>query len=106
MLSLFFVAATAWAIPPEEAAKHVGETVTVEGTVFNVNVSRVGNVFLNFGGACPAQIFSAMVSSRTLNPRDYVDYTGKSVKVSGKVLLNRGKPEIVITSTSQIVMVQ
>ena len=37
-------------IPDTEALKHIGQSVTVEGTVAKVFTSKNGNTFLIFGG--------------------------------------------------------
>jgi hypothetical protein len=37
----------------EEAAKHVGQTTTITGTVDGVHQSGKGNIFLNMGGTYP-----------------------------------------------------
>ena len=43
-----------------EAAKHVGETATITGTVDGVHQSGKGNIFLNMGGKYPNQAFTAL----------------------------------------------
>jgi len=86
-----------------EAAKHVGETATVTDKVDGVHQSGKGNVFLNMGGKYPNQAFTAFIPSSSAaqfsNPQQY---EGRTVTVSGKITLYRGKPEIVVTSPSQI----
>src|SRR6059058_3140331 len=87
-----------------EAAKHVGEIATVTDKVDGVHQSGKGNIFLNMGGKYPNQAFTAFVPSSSAaqfsNPRQYED---KTVAVSGKITLYRGKPEIVVTNVSQII---
>jgi DNA/RNA endonuclease YhcR with UshA esterase domain len=88
---------------PAEAAKHVGETATVTGNVDGFHQSGKGNIFLNMGGKYPNQAFTAFIPSASAgqfsNPQQY---EGRTVAVSGKLTLYRGKPEIVVTSASQI----
>jgi hypothetical protein len=107
-LALFAVAVTALALAqttptytPEEAAKHVGETATVTGRVDGFHQSGKGNIFLNMGGAYPNQAFTAFIPSagQFTNAQQY---DGKTVSVSGKIQLYKGKPEIVVTSPGQI----
>jgi hypothetical protein len=69
-LALFVAAIATLAIaqapptyPPEEAAKHVGETATITGTVDGVHQSGKGNIFLNMGGKYPNQAFTAFIPS-------------------------------------------
>src|SRR5437660_2176513 len=89
---------------PQEAAKHVGETATITGAVDGVHQSSKGNIFLNMGGKYPNQAFTAWIPSASAgqfsNPQQY---EGKTVAVSGKITLYRGKPEIIVTSPSQVV---
>jgi DNA/RNA endonuclease YhcR with UshA esterase domain len=110
VVALFAVVAAALAIgqapptyTPQEAAKHVGETATVTGKVDGFHHSGKGNIFLNMGGAYPNQAFTAFIPSASAgqfsNPQQY---EGKTVAVSGKITLYRGKPEIIVNSSSQI----
>src|SRR6266540_1865949 len=88
---------------PGEAAKHVGETATITGTVDGVHQSGKGNIFLNMGGKYPNQAFTAFIPSSSAaqfsNPQQY---EGRTVSVSGKISLYKGKPEIIVNSPSQI----
>jgi hypothetical protein len=110
ILALFTTAIAALAIAqtgptytPAEAAKHVGETATVAGRVDGYHQSGKGNIFLNMGGAYPNQAFTAFIPSGSAgqftNPQQY---DGKTVSVSGKIQLYKGKPEIIVNSPSQI----
>jgi DNA/RNA endonuclease YhcR with UshA esterase domain len=86
-----------------EAAKHVGETATVKDRVESVHQSGKGNIFLNMGGKYPNQAFTAFIpSSSAAQFSQPQQYEGRTVAVSGKITLYRGKPEIVVTSQSQI----
>jgi len=109
-LALFVAAIATLAIaqapptyPPEEAPKHVGETATITGTVDSVHQSGKGNIFLNMGGKYPNQAFTAFIPSSSAaqfsNPQQY---EGRTVAVSGKISLYKGKPEIIVNSPSQI----
>jgi DNA/RNA endonuclease YhcR with UshA esterase domain len=88
---------------PVEAAKHVGETATITGTVDGVHQSGKGNIFLNMGGKYPNQAFTAFIpsssSAQFSNPQQY---ESRTVSVSGKISLYKGKPEIIVNSPSQI----
>jgi DNA/RNA endonuclease YhcR with UshA esterase domain len=90
--------------PAREAAKHVGETATITDTVDGVHqMSGKGNIFLNMGGKYPNQAFTAFIPSSSAaqfsNPQQY---EGRTVSVSGKITLYKGKPEIIVNSPSQI----
>ena len=88
-----------------EAAQHVGETATITARVDGVHRSGKGNILLNMGGTYPNQAFTAFIPGKSARQfSDYQKYDGKTVAVSGKITLNRGKPEIVVTSQSQVSM--
>src|SRR5947208_16911707 len=86
-----------------EAAKHVGETATITAMVDGVHQSGRGNIFLNMGGKYPNQAFTAFIPSSSAaqfsNPQQF---EGRTVAVSGKIALYKGKPEIIVNSPSQI----
>jgi micrococcal nuclease len=90
-------------IPDSAARNHVGETVSVKGTVANVYVSSKGNIFLNFGASYPAQIFSAVIFSSEAaafpNPQQW---EGQRLIARGKVTIYKGKPEIIVRKPSQL----
>ena len=86
-----------------EAAKHVGETATVTGRVDGVQHWGKGNIFLNMGGKYPNQAFTAFIPSSSAGQFSKSQrYEGRTLAVSGKIALHKGKPEIVVTSPSQI----
>ena len=86
-----------------EAAKHVGETATITGRVDGVQHLSNGNTFLNMGGKYPNQAFTAFIPSSSAGQFSKPQqYEGRTVAVSGKIALHKGKPEIVVTSPSQI----
>ena len=88
-----------------EAAKHVGEIATITDRVDGVHQSGRGNIFLNMGGKYPNQAFTAWIPAASAgefsNPQQY---EGKTVAVSGKITLYHGKPEIIVTNVSQIII--
>jgi DNA/RNA endonuclease YhcR with UshA esterase domain len=103
-LSITLVAQTSTVIPDTEAEKHIGQNVTVEGVVTAVSTSQKGNAFINFGGAYPNQRFTGWIPTGT----PLASYTslqllkGKKIKITGRIELYRGKPEIRVLSNSQI----
>jgi hypothetical protein len=86
-----------------EAAQHVGETATITDKVGDVHLSGKGNIFLNMGGTYPDPAFTAFIPARSAaqfpQPQQY---KRRTVAVSGKITLQRGKPEIIVTSPAQI----
>ena len=91
-------------IPDTEADQHVGRHVTVEGTVVAVFTSKKGNTFLNFGAGYPNQTFTGWIPAGTQLASDPAlpSLEGKTVKITGKIELYRGRPEIKVLSKSQI----
>ena len=86
---------------PVEAAKHVGETTRITGTVDGVHQSGKGNIFLNMGGMYLSLhgFIPSASAAQFPNPRQY---EGKTMSVSGKITFYKGKPEIIVNSPSQI----
>lgn len=95
-------------IAPADAAKHVGEKVTVEGVVVQVSGSIPSEpIYLNFGARYPKQLMAAVVfaANRAAFP-DAAKWEGKKVRVTGTVKLYRGKPEIVLDDPAQLTAVE
>jgi hypothetical protein len=110
LLTLFAVTFAAWAIAQtlpvyaaSEASKHVGEMATVMDTVHGVHQSSLGHIYLRMGGKHPNQAFTALIppaiAGQFSQPQQY---EGRTVAVSGKITLYRGKPEMTVDSPSQI----
>jgi DNA/RNA endonuclease YhcR with UshA esterase domain len=89
------------------AVSHLGETVTVEGTVVAVFTSSKGNTFLNFGAAYPNQTFTGWVprSSELSGAPLLATLQGKRVKLTGTIELYNGRPEIRLMHERQIEIV-
>jgi DNA/RNA endonuclease YhcR with UshA esterase domain len=92
-------------VPDAEASQHIGQNVTVEGIVTAVSTSRKGNTFINFGGAYPNQTFTGWIPAGTPLASDESLHAlqGKDVKITGKIDIYHGKPEIKILTKDQIV---
>jgi DNA/RNA endonuclease YhcR with UshA esterase domain len=77
------------------AAKHVGETVTVTGPVISTHASNGGkSVSLNIGKDYPAtDRFTIFVTTDKAASADDT-YKGKTVTVTGKIVLYKKVPEI------------
>jgi DNA/RNA endonuclease YhcR with UshA esterase domain len=93
-------------IPDSEAAQHVGQAVSVEGTITKVFKSKNGNTFLNFGGNYPDLTFVAWIPYDAPEAADpgLINLQGKKVKITGTIQLYRGKPEIKVSAKEQIVV--
>jgi hypothetical protein len=85
------------------ASKEVGKYATITGKVAEVSISETGTVFLDFGGAYPNQSFTAVIpAGESSSFIELGAYRGRSVDVTGRVHLYRGKPEIVVRSQHQL----
>lgn len=86
-------------ISADDAKSHIGEAATVKGTVAQI-IKGPKAVFLNFGGAYPKQTFTAVSSNLPFSALS--SFEGKIISVSGTIKDNNGKPEIVVTNSTQI----
>jgi hypothetical protein len=97
-------AQTATIIPANEAAAHVGEYATVEGVVAKVLNSKSGNTFLNIGASYPNQTFTGWIPPASpVNKSPILSGSeGKHVRITGRIEMYRGKPEIRINAAEQL----
>ncbi len=85
-----------------QAAAHIGKQVTVTGVVAQVSI-RPSRVFLNFDKAYPNNEFTAVIRANLTNEFDDLPgLKGKPVAVKGKLVEYNGKPEMELTSKSQL----
>jgi DNA/RNA endonuclease YhcR with UshA esterase domain len=103
-LALTAAPALAETIQPSDAQAHVGQTVTVEGSVSEVHAAASGRAtFLDIGGRYPNSVFTAVIFAKDASKFPNVDsLTGKTVDITGAVRLYRGKPEIILNDPAQI----
>ena len=96
---------TATLIPDSEAAQHIGQQATVEGTVVKVFTSKHGNTFLNFGAVYPNQTFTGWIPKDSSLAGD-AKSSGPRRKKGANNWDNKslpGKPEIKIMSKEQLI---
>lgn len=105
---------TPGAITPDEAAKKVGETVTIEFAVKSTGQTRdKSRVFLNSIENRDKDNFTIVLDMKAVeaglkaagvaDPREH--YKGKTIRVTGAVALFRDSPQIVVTEATQIAVV-
>src|SRR5436309_16047709 len=93
-------------VPWDEADKHVGQEVTVEGRVVGVHCSprscllAFEPTFNRFTAVIQAANFDAFPPGE-LDQR----YSGRRVRVHGKIALRDGKPEIAVAKAEELVLV-
>lgn len=88
-----------------DAEDYIGKEIIVEGKVVAAYKSATDTIFLNFEKAYPNQCFTAVIFSSNQskfvkNPQNY--YSGKTVRVKGKIKDYQGKPEIILDDVLQI----
>jgi hypothetical protein len=95
-------------IKPEEAKNHVGDSVTVCGSVDGGKYLENAHgqpTLLDMGGAYPNQALTLLIwgdnrSHFSYEPEDAL--RGKEVCVTGKIILFKDKPEIILDSEAQV----
>jgi hypothetical protein len=107
ILSLSPLPSDAATISPEDAANHIGQKATVCGLVASTKFDahlRSRPTFLDFGKPYPNQVFTAVIfgADRAKFGTPETTLQGKKVCVAGTIRQYRGKPEIVLTSPSQL----
>jgi DNA/RNA endonuclease YhcR with UshA esterase domain len=97
-------AQTVTVIPADQAAAHINEYATVEGVVANVFTSKSGNTFLNIGAAYPNQTFTGWIPPASPVSKSPLlsGIEGKQVKITGRIEMYKGKPEIRINAAAQL----
>jgi DNA/RNA endonuclease YhcR with UshA esterase domain len=92
-------------ISAASAKEHIGAQAVVKGKVAEVNVGeRI--VRLNFDQAYPNNSFTAVIFPANTNKFPEVEkLKGKTVEISGRIAQYRERPQIVLTSTNQVKVV-
>jgi hypothetical protein len=69
-----------------------------------VFTSKSGNTFLNIGASYPNQTFTGWVPPASPVSKSPIlsDIEGKHVKITGRIEMYKGKPEIRINAASQL----
>src|SRR5246127_1691734 len=95
---------TATVLPANEAGAHINEWATVEGVVAKVFTSKSGNAFLNIGATYPNQTFTGWIPPASPVSKSPIlsGIEGKHVKITGRIEIYKGKPEIRINAASQL----
>jgi DNA/RNA endonuclease YhcR with UshA esterase domain len=109
ILALVLAPATAPAlaqtvIPPEDCTKHIGGTVTVEGTVSEVHHAASWRAtFIDMGGHYPNNPFAAVIFKDDADKFPNVDtLTGKAIDITGRVKDYKGSCEIIVNDPAQL----
>jgi len=96
-------------IAAKDAAKHIGDSVSITGKVFGGKLFTPSNMtLLDIGGYNPNQALTIMIPGadrRKFKGQPEVDYKGRNVTVTGKLILYKNKPEIVVNDPKQLSLV-
>jgi len=87
------------AIGIKDAANHVNENVVVSARVYGYKALE-GLTLVNLGAAYPDQLMTVVLKGDALSMAAALD--GKTIRVTGKIELYRGKPEIVVRDPKMI----
>ncbi|OCX50277.1 hypothetical protein BEL04_23495 [Mucilaginibacter sp. PPCGB 2223] len=93
-------------ISAKDAAKHIGEEVTICDKIFSGKyLSNSSLTLLDVGGSHPNEVLSLVIKGDdrkkfSTAPED--KFKGRQVCITGKLVDYKGKPEIMITDTAQI----
>jgi hypothetical protein len=97
-------------INPEDAAKHVGEKVTVCGKIYGgkfLENAKKQPTFLNMGDKYPGQPLTIVIWGdlrAKLGYKPEERYDGQEICVTGTITLYKEKPQIEVTEEAQIKM--
>jgi micrococcal nuclease len=95
-------------ITPDEAAKHIGDSVTVCGKIFGGKYFDRGEnkiTLLNMGAAYPQSPLTIVIdadSRKNFSNKPEEFYTDKYVCISGVVKEYKGKPQIIIAKEADV----
>jgi len=93
-------------IPASEAKANIGTNAVVTGRIAEVNKAAT-IVHLNFDHPFPKQTFTAVIFSDKTNLFPEIEkLKDKTVEVSGKITEYRERPEIVLTNTNQLRIIE
>src|ERR1700738_5104736 len=97
-------AQTVAVIPANEAAKHNGEEVYVEGVVASVHATPKNVAFINLGEAYPHQVFTGFIQNlNAIGDEAWLNgLKGKTVRIHGRINIYHAVAEIRITARDQI----
>ena len=95
-------------IPLEDIANYVGDSVMVTGKVYTTRYLESASnapTLINLGAAFPNQLVTVVIfgdSRKNFQEAPESFFKDSTVKVTGKVCLFKGKPQIVVVESSQM----
>jgi DNA/RNA endonuclease YhcR with UshA esterase domain len=97
-------------ITPDEAAKHIGDSVTVCGKIFGGRYFDRGEnkiTLLNMGAAYPQSPLTIVIeadSRKNFSNKPEEFYADKQVCITGIIKEYKGKPQIIIAKEAEIIV--
>jgi micrococcal nuclease len=93
----------------DEVGKHIGDSVTVCGKVADMRYFENSNnkpTLINMGAKHPNGLLTLVIweKTRALFTSKVEDFMGKEICVTGRIILYKEKPEIIIEQPEQIVI--
>lgn len=90
----------------ENITSFEGKIITICEKVTGIHETKGENVILNFGKPYPNNAFTVIIFKRDREKFSYnpLDLKGKTICITGMVVMYKGKPEIVIKNESEIVI--
>lgn len=111
LLSLFCIvrAEAQTSIKLDEVSKHIGDSVTVCGKVADMRYfenSKNKPTLLNIGAKHPNALLTVVIweNARALFTSKVDDLLNKEICITGRIILYKEKPEIIIDKPEQIVI--
>ncbi|WP_207427978.1 hypothetical protein [Pedobacter sp. SYSU D00535] len=93
-------------ISSAEAANHVGDSVLICEKVYGGRFLEAAEItFLNMGAQYPYQLFAVVIKGEDRAKfafKPEAEFQDKTICVSGKVQLHRGKPQLIVVDPKQI----
>ena len=93
-----------------DASTHIGDSVQVCGKVYGIKFlesSTGGPTLINMGAAFPDQLLALVIRKETRANFDKTPeelFAGKEICVNGKIETYKGKPQIVVHNTEQVIV--
>ena len=97
-------------IQPETIAEHVGDSVSLTAKVYSTRYfenAKDAPTLLNLGAAFPHQLLTVVIygtERKNFSEAPENFYKDKTIRITGKVELYKGKPQIVAKTSSQILV--
>lgn len=93
----------------EDAARHIGDSVVVYGKVADMRYfenSKNKPTLINMGAKHPNSLLTVVIreNTRALFTTKIEDLMGKEICITGRIILYKEKPEIIIENPEQIVI--